>query len=96
MKRRLALGLLVVLLAGAAVAYQRVRARALVGAGYVAKELCSCVFVAGRDAGSCRSDVPESMDRVEMELLRDGVRAFVTGFAERVARYEPGFGCTLY
>jgi len=80
---------------GALFAYRHVRAMAAVGAGYVAKEVCSCVFVAGRSAASCRADVPESMDRVEAELLPDGVRAFVTGFAERVARNEPGFGCTL-
>ena len=68
---------------------------ARIGTGYVAKELCSCIFVGGRSLESCRPDVPESMDRVQAELLPDGVRAFVPGFAERIARHEPGYGCTL-
>ncbi|HXK21301.1 MAG TPA: hypothetical protein VMS55_01355 [Myxococcota bacterium] len=94
--RRVLLVLAALALAGAGYAYGHLRAMASVGAGYVAKELCSCVFVAGRSLASCRPDVPESMDRVEAELLPDGVRGFVPALAERVARYEPGFGCTLH
>jgi hypothetical protein len=94
-KRRVALVISVLLLGAAGFYYARFRAMAGVGAGYVAKEVCSCVFVGGRSIDSCRPDVPESMDRVQAELLPDGVRAFVTGLASRVARFEPGFGCTL-
>jgi hypothetical protein len=93
--RRFALVVAALALVGAALAYQHVRGLASVGAGYVAKELCSCVFVGGRSLESCALDVPETMARVRSELLPDGVRAFVTGFALRVARHEPGFGCTL-
>ena len=96
MRRRLALVVVVLALAGAGYAYGRLRGMASVGAGYVAKEMCSCVFVAGRSLESCRPDVPESMDRVRAELLPDGVRGLVPGLADRVARFEPGFGCTLH
>jgi hypothetical protein len=95
-KRRLAIALVVLGIAGGAWAYEHVRGMASVGAGYVAKEMCSCVFVAGRSLDSCRPDVPASMDRVQAQLLADGVRGFVPLFAERVAHYEPGFGCTLH
>lgn len=37
---------LVLLLGGAGFAYQRVRGSASIGAAYVAKEVCSCIFVA--------------------------------------------------
>jgi hypothetical protein len=84
------------LLVGAALLWQCGREQADVGAGYVAKELCSCVFVGGRSLASCRPDIPETMDRVETELGADRVRAFVPYFAERIARYEPPFGCVLY
>ena len=67
----------------------RLERSAEVGAGYVAKEVCSCMFVGGRSLESCRSDVPESMDRVRAEALPDGVRGFVPGLASRVARHEP-------
>ena len=95
MKRGIAVVVALVVLAGAGLFYARLRAMASVGAAYVAKEVCSCIFVGGRTLDSCRPDVPESMDRVQAELLPDGVRGFVTGLASRVARFEPGFGCTL-
>jgi hypothetical protein len=95
-KRRIAVALCGVLLVGALFAYRRARDMAAIGAGYVAEEMCSCLFVAGRSPASCRPDMPESMDRIGVELLPDGVRAYVTGLAERVARNEPGFGCTLH
>ena len=85
-----------VLLVGGALVYEWGRDQAAVGAGYVAKELCSCVFVGERSLASCRPDIPLSMDRVEAELGADRVRAFVPYFAERIARFEPPFGCVLY
>ena len=67
------------------------------GAGYVAKEVCSCIHLGRRSLASCRPDVPEYMDGIRAEELSDGtgVRAFVPLFAERVARYAEGFGCAL-
>ena len=96
MRRRIALAVVLVALGVGSFFFVRLRAMASVGAGYVAKEVCSCVFVGGRSLESCRPDVPESMDRVQAELLPDGVRGFVTGLASRVATFEPGFGCTLH
>ena len=96
MRRRVALVVALVALVVGGFFLVRLRAMASVGAGYVAKEVCSCVFVGGRSFDSCRPDVPASMDRVRAELLPDGVRGFVPALAERVARYEPGFGCTLH
>jgi hypothetical protein len=98
MLRWVAIGVCWVIAIAALLAYEWLAPRASVGAGYVAKELCSCIFVAERDLASCRLDVPESMDRVEAELLEDGpgVRAKVPLLAERVARYAPGEGCTLH
>ena len=96
MMRRIALLALLGVAGFAGAAYGRLERSAEVGAGYVAKEVCSCIFVAGRSLESCRADVPASMDRVQAEALADGVRGYVTGLAARVARHEPGFGCTLH
>ena len=84
------------LLVVGALVYERARDLSAVGAGYVAKELCSCVFVGERSLASCRPDIPETMKRVEAELEADRVRAFVPYLGERIARYEPPFGCVLY
>jgi hypothetical protein len=69
-----------------------------IGAGYIAKQMCSCVFVAERDFTACRFDMPPDMARVRAALLdgERGVRAWLPGIVERTARYTPGTGCTLY
>ena len=95
-RRRVVAAAIAVILLTAGVAYARLRGMASVGAGYVAKEICSCMFVGGRSLDACRGDIPESMERVRAEALADGVRGFVPLLAERVARFEPGFGCTLH
>ncbi len=68
-----------------------------VGSGYLAKQMCSCIFVAGRAADACRLDMPESMDGLVLVQLEDGegVRASLYGIAERTAHHQPGSACTL-
>jgi hypothetical protein len=95
-KRWYAIAVFWVILVVGALVWENLRERGAVGAGYVAKEVCSCVFVGGRSLESCRADVPSSMDRVQAELGEDRVRAFVPALAERIARYEPPYGCVLY
>ena len=88
-----------VLLVGGALAHRYASQRVEIGAGYVAKEVCSCIYVGERDFESCRPDVPSIMDRIEAEVLADerAVRAFVPYLGERVARFsDDGGGCTLY
>ena len=72
---------------------------AQVGVGYVAKQVCSCVYVAGREVDSCRADLMPSMDPIDVQVLsdREGVRASVLmGAVERTALHHAGSGCTLY
>jgi hypothetical protein len=91
-------GAIVVLLAAAAAAVYGPRfvSMAGVGAGYVAKQMCSCVYVVERDFDACRIDIPGSMERIEAERLEDrpGVRARVIGL-QRFAVHTPGAGCRL-
>lgn len=87
----------VVLVVGAAVVVgPRVYRLSTIGAGYIAKQMCSCIFVGERELDSCRQDMPPDMFRVKAEMIDGGVRAWVTGIVERTARYTPGSGCTLY
>jgi hypothetical protein len=90
-------GVALLLAAGAAAIYgPRVVDMAEVGSGYVAKQMCSCIYVAERDFDGCRRDIPQSMDAIEAELLekRPGVRAHVIG-VERLAVHTPDAGCHL-
>jgi len=56
-----------------------------VGIGYVAKQMCSCIYVAERSFESCRPDMLESMDDIQAETTEDppGVRAWVERFRDR-------------
>jgi hypothetical protein len=69
------------------------------GGGFMAKELCSCVHVSGRDFAACRADLIAlpGLDWLDAAPLEDGsgVRAGLRGFEPRVARSAPDRGCTL-
>lgn len=88
----------VLLLAAAAAAVYGPRAIEMmgVGAGYVAKQMCSCVYVAERDFDQCRLDIPTSMEDIAAQRLeeRPGMRAHILG-VERLALHTPGAGCRL-
>jgi hypothetical protein len=88
---------LIVLAVLAIVGWRRVHFQADVGAGFVARTVCGCMFVAGRPFESCRADVLPSMDRVQAEVLETphAVRGFVPLFASRTATWTPRTGCTL-
>lgn len=76
------------------------RSAALVSTGYVSHELCSAVFVAGRDPERYYRDAIEPMagplaSLVSFTVDRDRaeVRAKVAGLAESRAVYRPVYGC---
>jgi hypothetical protein len=71
----------------------------LVGGGFVAKEVCSCVHLGGRSFEACRADLAAlpGIDWIAAAPLPDGagVSAGLPGFTPRVARAAPERGCTL-
>jgi hypothetical protein len=93
--KRVALVLVALVVAAVAYGRARIAPQADVGAAWMAKHMCSCVFVGGRDAAACRGDLAPEMDPVRWELDADGVRAWVPLLAERRARFHEGSGCTL-
>jgi hypothetical protein len=66
-------------------------------AGYVAKTLCSCIFVAGRDADGCRREDLDGYDYVDTRVDRAArtveARSLLVGHAR--AEYLGPRGCTL-
>ena len=97
--KRIGLVLLVVLIAGGAFALRDLRSQANFGAGYVAHQICSCVFVAARAYSDCLPDLLPATDRIQSEVIeiegRKGVRDFILILAERTAMHSPGRRCAL-
>ncbi len=91
--------LVVVLATGAAGVFvgPRIYRLCIIGTGYIAKQMCSCVFVAERDFTACRRDMPIDMARVHAALLEhgSGIRAWLPAVVERTAHYTSSTGCTL-
>ena len=93
--KTLALLALGALLAAAVLARIRLAPQAEIGVGFVAKQVCSCIFVGGRDEAACRLDLGPDLAPVRSEQLADGVHAWVPLLASRNARFREGTGCTL-
>jgi CubicO group peptidase (beta-lactamase class C family) len=67
--------------------------------GYGAKNMCSCVFIAGREAESVidneLSSTMLSLGSFNVNLSDSSVSGNVFGLAEKKAIYRKGLGCTL-
>jgi hypothetical protein len=70
-------------------------ATARLGTVYVAKQTCSCLFVAGRPMDSCRTDYdPEALEPLRVETTQRSVEvSALAGLVAARAEFEPGFGC---
>jgi hypothetical protein len=68
---------------------------AKLGTVYVAKQTCSCLFVAGRPMDSCRTDYdPAAIKPLTVEKLENGVKVTALGgIVSAQAQFEQGFGC---
>jgi len=97
-RKRLAIGLVVLLLVAVAVAWRVFRVPLLVniGAGYAAQQTCACLFVSGRSIESCVGDLePLARKLISIHPGAAEVTASAFGLETATARYEPGFGCSL-
>ena len=70
------------------------------GATYVAKQLCSCLFLTGRSDASCRTDFGDYVNRFTVRVDRQGLprTAKVTASLAMFhgeAIYEEGYGCRI-
>ena len=71
-----------------------------VATGYVAKELCSCIFVVGRDQADCAFDLPGETAAINYHLIEadensaPGVEAGFL-YINAVALFDKRRGCTI-
>lgn len=71
-----------------------------IGAAYVAKQFCSCLFLTGRSETSCRAEFKPQIDAAKVEIDRHGLpeRGKVgvsLGPIVAEATYSRRYGCVL-
>lgn len=88
---------LALLIAGAAWAGRDVYAFARIGTAYAAKQTCSCLYVAGRDLASCKTDyAPDVAGQFTWAVTdRDVTVSAAGGLVSGRATFEDGYGCTV-
>ena len=97
MKRKwlLIIGVLVVLIAIGVWSSRDTFATARTGTVYVAKQTCSCLFVAGRPLDSCYTDFDADAVRpLEVSVATNSVTvSALGGLISARAQYDAGYGC---
>ena len=67
--------------------------------GFAAKNMCSCVYEAGRDPESVAEQDnnfdPVYLSKFDLDREKKAASSSVFGLKERIAVYNEGFGCTL-
>jgi len=91
--------LLIVLLAALAYGIRYAWVSFPIMSGFTAKNMCSCVFVGGRDPKSVEAEelgsFPLSLAGYTIDSINKSVTSTVAGMAEKKAIYREGLGCTL-
>ena len=93
-------GVAVLLVVGAVTAYVLVKPYAQIGGTYLAKQICSCVFVAGRTDASCHAEFEPDVNKFAVTIHRSSkpghgwVRTRLLIF-KGAATYTEGYGCTV-
>lgn len=98
MKRKwllVSIGVLVVLIGIGVWLGKDTYATARIGTTYIAKQTCSCLFVAKRTQESCRTDFDaEAVRPLEVLIAESKVTvSALSGMVSAQAQFEPGFGC---
>jgi hypothetical protein len=92
--------LLIVVIGGGVFAWTRIEPYGRIGATYIAKQYCSCVFVAGRSDASCHAEFKPDIDRFSVTIDRSALPASASVQTHLLmfsgaATYAEGFGCTV-
>lgn len=96
--RRIALGILVLLVVLAGAGYWYVeshRAQLELGVGYAARVACGCRYIGHRSLASCYKDFEPGMEPIRLsdDPATRTVTASVPLIASRSVRFDPVLGC---
>jgi hypothetical protein len=85
------LGLFIVALA---IGYQAQK-YGVIAAGYVARQMCSCLYVQNREEASCKADIGPQIEGAQIVYMEERVIVNYSGLDSAEARLKPGYGCSV-
>ncbi len=77
-----------------AVGYQA-RKYGEIGAGFIARQMCSCLYVQNRDEKACRAEIGPQIDGAQIVYMDERVIVNFSGLNQAEARLKPGYGCNV-
>jgi hypothetical protein len=86
--------LIAIFVIGLGVAYQA-RKYGEVAAGFIARQMCGCLYVQNRDEQSCRAEIGSQIDGAQIVYLDERVIVNFSGLNQAEARLKPGYGCNV-
>lgn len=66
-----------------------------IGAGFIARQMCSCLYVQSRDEKSCRAEIGSQIDGAQIVYMDERVIVNFSGLDQAEARLKPGYGCNV-
>jgi hypothetical protein len=86
---------LVVIGVVAAVVFWQARKYGQIGAGFVARQMCSCLYVQNRTETACRAEIGPQIERAQIVYMDERVIVNFSGLDLAESRLLPGYGCNV-
>jgi hypothetical protein len=66
-----------------------------IAAGYVARQMCSCLYVQNRDEAACMADIGPQIKGAQIVYMEERVIVNYSGLNQAESRLKPGYGCNV-
>jgi hypothetical protein len=66
-----------------------------VAAGFVARQMCSCLYVQAREEASCRAEIGPQIKGAQIVYMEERVIVNYSGLDQAESRLVPGYGCNV-
>lgn len=64
-----------------------------IAAGYVARQMCGCLYVQSRTEDACLADIGPEVKGAQIVYMEERVIVNYSGLNKAEARLRPGYGC---
>jgi hypothetical protein len=62
---------------------------------YVARQMCSCIYVQNRDETACLAEIGPQIKGAQIVYMEERVIVNYSGLNQAEARLKPGYGCNV-